>query len=105
MTDKAIQAIRAFFEGKGIPSLNSAKFTEENHRSDNRVILHFHDLLNGYQIGASRITGYTEHPAHLECNGYGIMFEDFDGNEFWCHIDEEMVLMEADDRLCREEFL
>lgn len=93
MTDKARDAIRLWFGSKGIPRLNGEMFRKDNHENDNSIILHFSSMANGYY--RTRITGYTEHPAFMECNGYGIMFESPDGRRFWCHMREEMLLLTA----------
>ena len=88
------QIVSAFKE-RGISSMNGSIFTEENHNSNNRVILHLKDILNGYSCcGAKRIIGYTAHPSYAECNGWGIMFEAIHGDDFWCHVDEEMLALE-----------
>ena len=97
MTKKQRDAIRKWFEQKNIPSLNSELFREDNHRDNNTIIFYFDDIANGYGMcGAKSILGYTDHPVFRECNGYGIMFESYNGEDFWCHISELSMEIRAD---------
>lgn len=90
--------VRKMMELRGIPRLNSELFTEETHRDNNSIISHFEDFLWGYGgwYGGKSLIGYTDHPAFCECNGYGIMFEGYDGNDFWCHYREETMEIVAE---------
>jgi len=82
--------VKALLDKLNIIQMNSERFQEENHEMDNRVLFHLFDLAHGYQWqDIVRWSGYTEHPAYLEWNGPGLMFECEDGTEFWIHGQED----------------
>lgn len=82
--------VKALLDKKGIFSLNSTRFQEENHEMDNRVLFHFFDIIHGYQWeDIVKMSGYTEHPCYCEDKGPGLMFECEDGTEFWVHGQED----------------
>ena len=70
----------------GIHSLNSEKFLEETHEMDNHIIMSFDYMLKNPGTYPN-VLGYNEHPSWNEREDcIGVMFEDKDGREFWCHV-------------------
>lgn len=84
--------VRKYYAKYNIYPMSGEMFTKEHHEDNNSIIFHFDEIKCGYWRGTKCI-GYTDRPAFREGNGYGVMFENSEGDRFWCHIGEESFEM------------
>lgn len=77
------------FNRYNVDILDGSLFTQENHIVDRVLLLHLGEILEGHQYdNISKILGYTKHPNYSEDSGWGIMFEDKNGEKVWCHLSD-----------------
>lgn len=79
--------ISELFNHYSVDILDGGLFTQENHITDRALLLHLEEILKGHPYGnINKLLGYTEHPSYSEDSGWGIMFEDKNGEKVWCHL-------------------
>ena len=74
--------------------MNSEAFLQENHSTDNTILLHLEEVEQQVYKDVRYILGYTEHPSFAESSGWGMMFERDNGESFWCHINPDAWILE-----------
>jgi len=84
--------VRKYYDKYDIHPMSGELFTKENHEDNNSIIFYFNEIKCGCW-GKTKCIGYTDRPAFREHNGYGVMFENGEGDRFWCHIGKDSFEM------------